>query len=304
MWDKNVLTSLVSLAIELGHLPTWIFHLFGNGIDHVNILCSSLMEGDHTVTIIHVFLATDHGWIQLKYSIEIPHFPTFHPSKIQHGTLVGFEKVWKIQCTYLLFHSRFRHHNPFFVFSCSPFVSHLHFTCPPGLLLFDLSSLCSVLDLASCRTRWQWKSRIIIIIHGGCKKQIVEGTSIPASVHHQLFWPSRHFGFSFCNSLFRFSYFMNFFIYSLTMKFPLDAPNLSPSLFWFLMSFTLLLQWWCFFVVHQSRSWIQKLQHYQRSVVVYIGCQCTFPLTLAGFVDRLFWCLRCRCFPPPGCGWL
>ena len=97
----------------------------------------------------------DHDWIQLKYSIEIPHFPTFHPSKIQHGTLVGFEKVWKIQCTYLLFHSHFRLHNPFFVSSCSPFASHLHFACPPGLLLFDFSSLCSVLAPASCRTRWQ-----------------------------------------------------------------------------------------------------------------------------------------------------
>jgi len=42
----------------------------------VNIPRSSPMEEEYTPTIIHVFLTTDHTWIQFQESLEIPYFPT------------------------------------------------------------------------------------------------------------------------------------------------------------------------------------------------------------------------------------
>ena len=42
----------------------------------MNILRSSLMEGEHAPTIIRVILATDHASIQPKNSLEFSRFPT------------------------------------------------------------------------------------------------------------------------------------------------------------------------------------------------------------------------------------
>ena len=58
-------------------LLIWISHSFRNEIEHLNISRSSSIGREHTPIIIRMILATDHTWIQLKDSLEVPRFSIF-----------------------------------------------------------------------------------------------------------------------------------------------------------------------------------------------------------------------------------